>query len=75
LHEARIEICIVGFAQRSDFKPFTDYFASLTQAVGVTDHQRIADRACFGFANAFIITSGPIPAGSPMVIAIVGRVI
>ena len=36
-------------------------------------HVQIA-RTC-GCASAFMITSGPIPAGSPMVIAMVGRVI
>jgi hypothetical protein len=47
LHGARSKIRIVGFLQRIDFKPLADNLASLTQAIGVTNHQRITDCACF----------------------------
>ena len=74
LHGFRREVRVLGIAQRIDLKRHADDPAGGAQAVGVADHQRMADRlrrpAC---ASAFMMTSGPMPAGSPMVIAMVGR--
>src|SRR4029077_4793168 len=50
---------MIGFAQRLDFKPFADNFTSLTQAVGVADHQRITNRTCFRLCQCLHDHLGP----------------